>query len=353
MAISPPPSPPRRTGKLAGPLRWIRRYMGYSRNEAKGLVGLLGLMLVLMIIPVLLRPALPVYLPEADQRELNELAASLQEHRRVNPYDVSRFPRAKDGPAERDRPRFAPVAQVRLAPFDPNALTDTDWEARGVPHFVAARLVKYRTAAGGFKSKAQLKKMYGLTDSLYQRLAPFLQLPDETPKREWPAYATSKPGSSDKFPSFTNAGATSKFPRKPRHLQPFDLNTADTTQLMQIRGIGAGRAKWVIKYRNQLGGYLREEQLDEVFVLRDAPDLRDSLRKYTFVSPGFAPQPVNVNTATFDELYLHPYIGKPRARLIVAYRQQHGLFKRIEDLQRMPTLKMADWEKMRPYLRCE
>lgn len=353
MALSPPPFPPRRTGKFAGPLRWIRRYLGYSRNEARGMVGLLALMLVLIITPMLLRPALPVYLPEADQRELNELAASLQEHRRVNLYDVSRFPRAKDGPAERGRPHFAPVAQVRLAPFDPNALTDNDWEARGVPHFVAARLVKYRTAAGGFKSKAQLKKMYGLTDSVYQRLAPFLQLPDETPKREWPAHATSKPGTDGKFPFSANAGATSKFPRKPRSLQPFDLNTADTTQLMQIRGIGTGRAKWVVKYRNQLGGYLREEQLDEIFVLRDAPDLRDSLRKYTFVSPGFAPQPVNVNTATFDELYLHPYIGKPRARLIVAYRQQHGPFKRIEDLQRMPTLKMADWEKMRPYLRCE
>ncbi|MFC7666146.1 helix-hairpin-helix domain-containing protein [Hymenobacter humi] len=122
---------------------------------------------------------------------------------------------------------------------------------------------------------------------------------------------------------------------------------------MQIRGIGAGRAKWVVRYRNQLGGYLREDQLDEVFVLRDAPDLRDSLKKYTFVEPGFAPKLVNVNTATFDELYLHPYIGKPRARIIVAYRNQHGPFKRVEDLKQIPILKVEDWEKMRPYVRCE
>ena len=195
--------------------------------------------------------------------------------------------------------------------------------------------------------------MYGLEDSVYQRLAPFIQLPDEAPKRE---YASNLPGPDGKFPPFANASgeaAPDKFPRKPRNLQPFDLNRADTTQLMQIRGIGSGRAKWVVKYRNQLGGYLREDQLDEVFVLRDAPDLRDSLKKYTFVAAGFAPQGVNVNAAPFDELYLHPYIGKPKARLIVAYRQQHGPFHTLEDVKKVPVLKPEDVEKLRSYLRFE
>ena len=88
-------------------------------------------------------------------------------------------------------------------------------------------------------------------------------------------------------------------------------------------------------------------------MLRDAPDLRDSLKKYTFVAPGFAPQAVQVNAATFDELYLHPYIGKPKARLIIAYRQQHGPFHGIEDVRKVPVLKPEDVEKMRPYLRFE
>jgi competence ComEA-like helix-hairpin-helix protein len=334
-------------------MRWIRRYMGYSRGEAKGMVGLLALMLAAIIAPIVLRPAAPVYLPEADQKGLNQLAAQLKEHRTAEQGYATRFPKRE---YERNGgSRYPKVAQVQLAPFDPNALTAEGWEARGVPHFVAARITKYREAAGGFKAKAQVKKMYGLEDSVYQRLAPFMQLPDEAPKRgERPDYAASKPGPDGKYPPFAAAGSTpGKFPSKPRNLQPFDLNTADTTQLMQIRGIGAGRAKWVVRYRNQLGGYLREDQLDEVFVLRDAPDLRDSLKKYTFVATGFAPNLVNVNTASFDELYLHPYIGKPRARLIVAYRQQHGLYKRVEDLKQIPVLKPEDWEKMRPYVRCE
>ena len=279
------------------------------------------------------------------------MAAQLKAHRSLETGFASRYPKREFKKFGRGGARFPVVARVRLSPFNPHALNAEDWEARGVPHFVAARIVKYGAAAGGFKAKAQLKKMYGLDDSVYQRLAPFIQLPDEAPKRE---YASNRPGPDGKFPPFANASAEtapSKFARKPRNLQPFDLNRADTTQLMQIRGIGSGRAKWVVKYRNQLGGYLREDQLDEVFVLRDAPDLRDSLKKYTFVTPGFAPQAVNVNAASFDEMYLHPYIGKPRARLIVAYRQQHGPFRSLDDLRKVPVLKPEDVEKMRPYLR--
>ncbi|WP_157780886.1 ComEA family DNA-binding protein [Hymenobacter sedentarius] len=351
MAATPPPPRPRWSWDNSGPMRWVRRHMGYSRSEARGMAGLLALMLAAIVAPILLRPEAPVYLPAADQQALDQLAAQLKEHRTADPRYATRYPKRNYENNAGGGSRYPRVAQVRLAPFDPNALTAQDWEARGVPHFVAGRIVKYREAAGGFKAKAQLKKMYGLEDSVYQRLAPFMQLPDETPR---PAYANNRLGPDGKFPPFAATGeAAGRFPRKPRNLQPFDLNTADTTQLMQIRGIGAGRAKWVVRYRNQLGGYLREEQLDEVFVLKDAPDLRDSLKKYTFVAAGFAPRVVNVNTASFDEMYLHPYIGKPRARLIVAYRNQHGPFKRVEDLKQIPILKAEDWEKMRPYVRCD
>jgi competence protein ComEA len=353
MAIPPPPSP-RWSWANSAPMRWVRRYTGYSRGEAKGMVLLLAIMLAAIVAPMLLRPELPVYLPAADQRGVDEMVATLKDHRTAEQGFATRYPKREYKKSERGG-SYPAVPQVRLSPFDPNALSAEDWEARGVPHFVANRIVKYREAAGGFKSKAQVKKMYGLEDSVYQRLVPYMQLPEEAAKRgERPDYAARKPGPDGKFPPFASTEATpGKFPSKPRNLRPFDLNTADTTQLMQIRGIGSGRARWVVRYRNQLGGYLREDQLDEVFVLRDAPDLRDSLKKYTYVVPGYAPKTVNVNTATFDEMYLQPYIGKPRARLIVAYRQQHGPFKRVEDLLQIPILKPADFEKMRPYLRCE
>jgi DNA uptake protein ComE-like DNA-binding protein len=41
---------------------------------------------------------------------------------------------------------------------------------------LAARMVKFRDKLGGFKSIDQVRKTYGLTDSLFQLMAPFLVL---------------------------------------------------------------------------------------------------------------------------------------------------------------------------------
>ena len=206
-------------------MRWIRRYFGYSRGEARGLVVVLAIMLGAVVAPMLLRPELPAYLPAADQQGLDRLAAQLKEPSHPRTGLCHALPQAGYRKFERKGARYPTVARIPLAPFDPNTLSAEGWEARGVPHFVAARIVKYGAAAGGFKAKAQIKKMYGLEDSVYQRLAPFMQLPDEAPRarlRRQPA------GPGWQVPALRRRAAPGKFPRKPRNLQPFDLNTRPT-----------------------------------------------------------------------------------------------------------------------------
>ncbi|MGI4875312.1 MAG: ComEA family DNA-binding protein [Janthinobacterium lividum] len=345
--VPPPPRLPRTTWGKSAAWRWLRRYFSFSRAENHGFVGLLAVTLAAAWLPALLRPADPVYLPAADQHQLNQWATglterldSVQETRYRSPG--SRYP-ARPA-AGKVAPHYASVPQVKLTPFDPNALSAEGWEARGVPHFVAGRLVKYGQAAGGFQSKAQIKRTYGLPDSVYQRLEPFLQLPAEPPGHHSPSYA-SRSGAGAPLPGH--------LPRKPAHLQPFDLNLADTTQLMQVKGIGRGRANGLLRQREKLGGFVSEAQLSDFFMLRDAPDLVDSLRKYTFVAPGFQPKGLNINTATFDELWPHPCVGKPLARLIVAFRAQHGPFATPEDLRQLKLLKPEQLAKLLPYVRCK
>lgn len=338
----PPPAPPPRRPRSTW--RWLRQHFGFSRPEVRGLVVLLVLAAAISLGPRLLQPSQSTYLPAADQQQLDAWAGSLRA--RLDSARAARPAYPRYAKREGTSSRYPAVPQVPLAPFDPNRLSALDWEARGVPHFVAGRIVKYGQTAGGFRAKSQVHRIYGLPDSVYQRLAPFMQLPDALPGRG-ASVASADPRAA---PGFT---PPSRFARKPAHLQPFDLNLADTTQLRQIKGIGQGRAKWIIKRREELGGFVNEDQLSEVFVLRDAPDLVDSLRKYTFVAPGFAPQPLHVNSASFDELYLHPYVRKTLARLIVAYRLQHGPYKSPADLQQLKLLKPADYERLKPYVRCD
>ncbi|QJX45964.1 helix-hairpin-helix domain-containing protein [Hymenobacter taeanensis] len=322
--------------------RAVRRRFGFSRRETSGFIGLVFLMLLLLWLPELLRPALPHYNPAADQARLNNLAAELAAQRQPRSYP-SRYPR----PAYAAQPS---VPQVTLAPFNPNQLSETDWQARGLPAFLARRLVHYREVIGGFKAKEQIKRTYGLPDSVYARLAPFMQLPDLLPAKNSQQYAANKAGYS-RFPA--RAGGSLGFTRKPTRLAAFDLNLADTTQLMQIRGIGRGYARRVVEYRQRLGGFAQEEQLAEIYSLRDAPDLVDSLRKYTFVGSAFTPATVNINSEPFEVLQAHPYIGKRLARVVVAYRQQHGPFRQSADLRPIRILDEATLTKLQPYLRFE
>ncbi|GAA4006242.1 hypothetical protein GCM10022408_17570 [Hymenobacter fastidiosus] len=324
--------------------RYLRRSFGFSRRETSGFVVLLLLLLLWLVAPLLLRPALPAYDPAPDRQQLDQVAATLAAQRQPRKF-ISRYPR-------RVYPRRPAVPQVALAPFNPNTLSATDWEARGLPGYVAKRIVHFRDVIGGFKAKAQIKRTYGFPDSVYARLAPYMQLPDQLPPRPpRPArdYATYP---DRRFPDRA-AGPTTpgRFPRKPTNLAAFNLNTADTTQLMQIRGIGRGLSKRVVDYRLRLGGFIRADQLGEIYSLRDAPDLVDSLRKYTFVAPGFAPALLEVNTASFEILQAHPYVGKRLARVVVAFREQHGPFRQADDLRQIRILDAETLDKLRPYLR--
>lgn len=45
---------------------------------------------------------------------------------------------------------------------------------------------------------------------------------------------------------------------------PLDLNTATVEELMSVNGIGEGRARAIIAYRDKIGSYTSVEQLMEI-----------------------------------------------------------------------------------------
>ncbi len=65
------------------------------------------------------------------------------------------------------------------------------------------------------------------------------------------------------------------------------------------------------------------------------------------------PEPLNVNTATAEELERLPRIGPVLARRIVEYRETHGPFRRLEDLQRVPGIGPKTLQQLAPLIRIE
>jgi len=60
------------------------------------------------------------------------------------------------------------------------------------------------------------------------------------------------------------------------------------------------------------------------------------------------PSPVNLNTATPEELEALPGIGPVLAARIVEYRTAHGPFTAVEELLDVPGIGEALLEKLRP-----
>ncbi len=56
---------------------------------------------------------------------------------------------------------------------------------------------------------------------------------------------------------------------------------------------------------------------------------------------------ININTAPAEELALLPNIGMGRAEDIVAYREEHGAFETIEEIQQVNGIGQATYEKIK------
>ncbi|MBC7448570.1 MAG: helix-hairpin-helix domain-containing protein [Hymenobacteraceae bacterium] len=371
-------------------LRVTRHLVGFSRREVRGFGVLLAGMTLLVVLPALvshwlLAPATPVAATTTadDVRALDRVAAKLEQAEQVQrraryaardsrPWELAgsgnrrrwaseagdRFP---DRRSRYDRAE-APVAQIKtLTSFDPNALSALDWQRRGVPADVARRIVSYGRKAGGYRYREQLERIHGLEPAMLARLTPFLQLPSRAeafgrPAGEFrsdrPATATaggsSAPPATGSYAAAAPRAATPGYVRKPRVVQPFDLNTADTLTLMQLRGIGQRRAARIVELREKLGGFVSTAQLADVWGIE--PALVDSLAKYGHIAPDFQPRPLALNSASVEELKAHPYVGPRLARLITAFRDQHGPFARPEDLRQIRVLEESTYQKLQPYL---
>ena len=121
------------------------------------------------------------------------------------------------------------------------------------------------------------------------------------------------------------------------------LNTADTTTLKTVPGIGPYYAKKVVEYGQRLGGYVSVDQLDEIegFPL----DAKDFL-----TIENATPRKLNVNTLTLNELRRHPYVNFYQAKAITDYRRLHGPLRSLNDLRLSKDFPPEAIKRLEPYV---
>ena len=288
---------------------WVRAFFSLSRRETRGFL----ILLPLMALSVFITPAYHWWKsgqPRDFTKENQELDSLLTHWRWKEKSDTVRI-------------------EKTLFEFNPNKASKDELIALGFSVSLANRIDNYRAKNGKFIIKSDLKKIYGMDSTLYIELYAYIDLP-----KEKPVILRDKKTLPEKTASVIN--------------EKFNLNLADTTQLIRIYGIGSKLSQRIIKYRNSLGGFISMNQLKEVYGLDSA--VVKELNKKVFIDYEFQPARLAINTVSEKELGAHPYIKYNLAKAITTYRFQHGNFSSIEDLKKIALVDESFFTKIKPYL---
>lgn len=188
-----------------------------------------------------------------------------------------------------------------------------------------------------------------LTDTVY-----FSQLQDSSDAKSKNSYYRKRNSpytyrhSHNEWQSYDTSPRRAYKPRQCKALV-FELNSADTTDLQQLHGIGSVFARRIVGYRKLLGGFVRKEQLLEVYNL-DA-ELYEKIDPYLTIDTTLI-QKIDINSVTLQQLRKHPYLDYYQAKAIINLRTQHGPFESPIQLLNTAVIDQETYNKINPYITC-
>lgn len=207
--------------------------------------------------------------------------------------------------------------------FNPNDYKKENWIKLGLSEKQAASIIKFRESGAVFRIKADIQKLFVVSDELYALIQDKIDLPD----------SLSKEQRKEAFKNY-----------KPK---PMDVNSISVKKLQYVRGIGPFFANQIIEYRNMLGGFYSFDQILEIN--RFSPELLDSLKTRCFLDADKIKK-MDLNTVSSSELHGHPYFRLPVARDIVALRTKKIRFKQVEDILQSEYIDQKLFNRISPYL---
>lgn len=293
--------------------------------------------------------------------------------------------------------------ETKLFQFNPNTITKNEWQQLGFSEKQAKSIINFRESGFIFKQKKDLKKLFVVDDDKYKQLLPYIVIPKKKIKIETTCYRIllvdskspvydglenlgqvyyKREGENYKYysTSYSNwesansylSSIESKgfegafiiklpcnfncFPIRKKEINPtskkierktVELNSADSTLLKSLKGVGSYYAKKIIEYRTKLGGFYSLSQLKEVYGLN--PEVLEQNKGYITLDTLLINK-ININKVSVEELKKHPYIKWRVANSIVMYRANHGAYKSNKDIQQSDLVTNELYRKIAKYL---
>ena len=303
----------------------FKDFLFFSRGERRGILVLITGIIIIFLSGY-------VYSFQQNSRELSEKEKQAQV---VTLEEYNDFINSMQEKEKAIHNRFSNTGKYKkrtivLTPFDPNHADSITLCQLGLPAWMAKNILRYRSKGGRFRKTEDFKKVYGLTEEQYRVLSPYIYFTmEDTIRKAASLYHLPqvKKDSIYKYPAGTVV----------------ELNSADTTELKKIPGIGSGIARLIVGYRQRLGGFYRIEQLQEINL-----DYRQ-LQAWFHISPASIRR-INLNRSSIERLHNHPYINFYQAKAFVEYRKKKGVLHNLKPFVLYEEFPATDLERIQHYV---
>jgi competence ComEA-like helix-hairpin-helix protein len=159
--------------------------------------------------------------------------------------------------------------------------------------------------------------------------------------------ADLKSAQNSNYDKSSQQNSNPRFQQREKKIFTVQANTCDTLDLQQIRGVGSKTSHNIINYRERLGGFVRKEQLLEVWGI-------DSTRyeqiQAAFIIDKKNIRKINLNTIDIRDLQRHPYLDYYQAKAIVQTRDKQGNYENISDILKLALIDRETFDLIKDYL---
>jgi len=302
----------------------------FSKGQRTGILVLVALILLALVANYMM----PIFFPVTQKDgsafllEVEKFKKSLVSCDSIRQAEWQRKSKERQQQYEQNYKPFQKQTKEEtysLFNFDPNTVDSATFVRLGLKPFIAANILKYRKASGRFKTKEDFGKVYGILPTKFKELESYIAIAE--------------------ISQIKNEINTTK-----RTDIIVDLNSADTTLLMQVKGIGRGYAKGIVRFRQQTGGFISVDQLSEIYGMR--PENMERIRPFCKVNTDLV-QKIKVNIATAERFKSHPYFNFYQAKALYELRRKKGKLKDIAELKELSEFNPETIQKLKPYLSFE
>ncbi|MBO5903084.1 MAG: helix-hairpin-helix domain-containing protein [Tidjanibacter sp.] len=250
--------------------------------------------------------------------------------------------------SQADTVEVVEAVEIVLFAFDPNTATYEEFRTLGLSASTAASVVKYRERGKRFEIPEDFATCYGITDSIYAALKPYITIGEEFRLKPFAS-------SADASTSVTTTRRERLTPTEKAvaylATHPVIDPNALTVEEWEEIGCSVRQAEAVVRWRDEREGFRSVAEVEECrYLPLEVFDVIAAALVVNLPAPlaeeSSEPALIDINSVDSATLVTVRGIGARTASDIIAYRERLGGFANVEQLADLAVMTERNYEQI-------